>query len=89
MKAASRDARDEIMQISNIFRANIIDVTRETLTIATFGSGDKVNALLNLLSDFGIIEIVRTGTIAIERGLENIYDNTKIKEEYDYGKNVL
>lgn len=89
VQADARDVRDEVMQIANIFRANIIDISRETLTIATFGNGDKVNALLNLLADFGIIELVRTGTIAIERGHDNIYDNTKIKEEYNYGKNVL
>ena len=82
-------ARDEVVQMSNIFRANIIDVSRETLTVAIFGDRDKTEALVRLLRDFGVLEIARTGTIAIERGRSTIYDDNKIKEEYNYGKNVL
>ncbi|MCC8182206.1 MAG: acetolactate synthase small subunit [Clostridiales bacterium] len=81
--------RGEIIQIAELFRANIIDVSRDALTVATFGTGEKVEALMNLLQEFGILEVVRTGTIAIERGRSTIYDQTKLKEEYNYGKNVL
>lgn len=84
-----RATRDEVMQMTNIFRANIIDVSRETLTIAIFGDQDKTDALVKLLQDFQVLEIARTGTIALERGRNTIFDNTKLKEEYDYGKNVL
>ena len=42
-----------------------------------------------MLADFGILEIAKTGTIAIERGRSTIYDDNKLKEEYNYGKNVL
>ena len=87
--AESRDIRDEIIQISNIFRANIIDVSRSALTISLTGDTDKNNALLNLLAEFGILEIVRTGTIALERGARTIHDDNKEKGEFDYGKNVL
>ena len=87
--AADRGARDEVIQMANIFRANIIDVSRETLTVAIFGDRDKTEALVRLLRDFGVLEIARTGTIAIERGRSTIYDDNKIKEEYNYGKNVL
>ena len=87
--AADRNARDEVIQMANIFRANIIDVSRETLTVAIFGDRDKTEALVRLLRDFGVLEIARTGTIAIERGRSTIYDDNKIKEEYNYGKNVL
>ena len=87
--AADRAARDEVVQMSNIFRANIIDVSRETLTVAIFGDRDKTEALVRLLRDFGVLEIARTGTIAIERGRSTIYDDNKLKEEYNYGKNVL
>ena len=48
-----------------------------------------VNGLIDMLKDFGILEIAKTGTIAIERGRSTIYDNSKLREEYDYGKNVL
>ena len=49
----------------------------------------KNTALIQMLSEFGILEIAKTGTIAIERGRSTIYDNNKLQEEYDYGKNVL
>ena len=88
VKTLDRNARDEVIQMANIFRANII-VSRETLTVAIFGDRDKTEALVRLLRDFGVLEIARTGTIAIERGRSTIYDDNKIKEEYNYGKNVL
>jgi len=86
---ADRNARDEVIQMANIFRANIIDVSRETLTVAIFGDKEKTAALTGMLADFGILEIAKTGTIAIERGRSTIYDDNKLKEEYNYGKNVL
>ena len=87
--AADRTTRDEVIQMANIFRATIIDVSRETLTVAIFGEQGKTRALTDLLADFGILEIAKTGTLAIERGRSTIYDNNKLKEEYNYGKNVL
>jgi acetolactate synthase-1/3 small subunit len=89
VRAADRNARDEVIQMANIFRANIIDVSRDTLTVAIFGDKDKTSALIDLLEDFGILEIAKTGTLAIERGRSTIYDDNKLKEEYNYGKNVL
>ena len=89
VRAADRNARDEVIQMANIFRANIIDVSRETITVAIFGDRDKIAALSDMLDGFGILEITKTGTIAIERGRSTIYDDNKIKEEYNYGKNVL
>ena len=87
--AADRTTRDEVIQMANIFRATIIDVSRDTLTVAIFGEQGKTKALTNLLADFGILEIAKTGTLAIERGRSTIYDDNKLKEEYNYGKNVL
>ena len=75
--------------MSNNYRANIIYVSHETLTVAIFGEKDKIAALIDLLDDFGILEIAKTGTLAIERGRSTIYDDNKLKEEYNYGKNVL
>ena len=89
VQAADRNSRDEVIQIANIFRANIIDVSRETLTVAIFGDKTKTSALRGLLADYGILEIAKTGTLAIERGRSTIYDDNKLKEEYNYGKNVL
>ncbi len=60
--------RHEIMQLVEIFRGKIVDVSKNTLTIELSGSTEKVDAMEDLLKPFGIKEIVRTGTIAIERG---------------------
>lgn len=87
--AEDRASRDEIIQIVNIFRAKVIDVDRSCLTIWVFGGREKNEALIGMLKDFGILEIAKTGTIAIERGRSTIYDDSKLKEEYEYGKNVL
>ena len=89
VQAVDRNSRDEVIQMANIFRAKIFDVSRETLTVAIFGEQEKTKALIGMLSDFGILEIAKTGTIAIERGRSTIYDDNKLKEEYNYGKNVL
>jgi acetolactate synthase I/III small subunit len=66
--AATTSTRAEIIQIVEIFRANIVDVSKNTLTIEISGGTDKVAALEDMVRGFGIKEIVRTGTIAIERG---------------------
>ena len=86
---SDRNARDEVIQLVNIFHAKVIDVAKDALTIWVFGSPSKNTALIEMLEDFGILEIAKTGTIAIERGRSTIYDNNKLREEYDYGKHVL
>jgi acetolactate synthase-1/3 small subunit len=65
---ATASTRSEIIQIVEIFRAKIVDVSKNTLTVEISGATDKVEALEDMLKQFGIKEIVRTGTIAIERG---------------------
>jgi len=62
------DKRSNIVDIVNIFRANIVDVNRETMVIELSGSQSKIDALCEVLQDYGIIEIVRTGKIIISRG---------------------
>ena len=89
VRAETKDKRDEIIQVVNVFRASIVDISRETLTVVILGSESKAGALMDLLADFGILEVVRTGTIAIERRRNTIYDNNKEKGEFNYGKNVL
>ncbi len=89
VKAETRDAREDIIQIVNVFRGNIVDFGQKTLIIAVVGAADKNKAILSLLADYGILETARTGMVALERGANTIYDQNKIKEEYNYGKNVL
>jgi acetolactate synthase-1/3 small subunit len=66
--SANAATRSEIIQLVEIFRAKIVDVSKSTLTIEASGDGEKVDALEDMLRQFGIKEIVRTGAIAIERG---------------------
>ena len=65
---ATPDKRAEIMQISDIFRGKIIDVSERTLTIEVTGQVEKVDAFQSLLTPYGIKELVRTGKIALARG---------------------
>ncbi|HSL09755.1 MAG TPA: acetolactate synthase small subunit [Actinomycetota bacterium] len=62
------DARPRIMEIANVFRVNVLDVTHGTLTLEATGKPEKLEALLELLEDFGIVELSRTGRIALSRG---------------------
>lgn len=63
--------RGEIIQIVNLFRANIIDVGSESMVIEITGEEDKINALHDLLAPFGIIEMLRSGLVAMVRGHGN------------------
>ncbi|MCH5185665.1 MAG: acetolactate synthase small subunit [Oscillospiraceae bacterium] len=60
--------RSEIVQIIDIFRANIIDLSPNTVTAQITGGDSKINAFLEMLESFGIEEISRTGMVALERG---------------------
>lgn len=66
--AASPDKRSEIISMANIFRASIIDVGTETLTIEMTGEQHKIAAFVNLMEPYGIKEIVRTGLTGLCRG---------------------
>ena len=62
--------RSEIMQIVDIFRAHIVDVANDVTIVEVTGNEHKVNSLQKLLEPFGILEVMRTGTIATNRGLQ-------------------
>jgi acetolactate synthase-1/3 small subunit len=64
---ATSQTRSEIVQIADIFRAKIVNLTHENLIIELTGTDDKVNALLDLLEPFGILELARTGRLALKR----------------------
>ena len=68
---ADAERRAAINEIVKIFRCKIIDVSVDTLTIELTGDGNKVSALIKLMEEYGIEELVRTGVTALERG-----DNT-------------
>ena len=57
------------MQIVDIFRAKIVDVSKDTLMVEVTGDEDKVDSLVDLLATFGVHEVMRTGTVAMSRGV--------------------
>lgn len=75
--------RSEIIQIVDIFRANIVDVSDKSLVIEATGEKRKIKALMDLLKPYGIIETVRTGLIALQRGNEGIISEEELKAILD------
>jgi acetolactate synthase-1/3 small subunit len=73
---ANGDARARVMEIADVFRVNVVDVTHETLTLEASGKPEKLEALLGLLRDFGVVELSRTGRIALGRGGTSIKDRS-------------
>jgi acetolactate synthase I/III small subunit len=61
------ETRSEILQIVEIFRAKIIDISPKTLTVEAVGSGEKIDAIIKMLKPFVIKEIARTGRVALKR----------------------
>ena len=88
VKAIS-STRSEIMQIVDIFRANIVDVSSDSVTVEVTGDEAKIESLYNLLRVFGIRELAKTGRIALTRGgtgplqLENESSITRTKKRKD------
>ena len=65
---ASKANRAEIIEIANIFRAHIVDVSNDALIIEATGDQGKISALSNMLEPYGIKEVIRTGLTALQRG---------------------
>jgi len=65
---ATGEARTHVMQLVDVYRARIIDVSPESLVIETTGTEDKIDSLLEVLRPYGVIEMVRTGRVAMARG---------------------
>ena len=64
--------RGEIIEVANVFRANIIDISPTTLTAEVTGSDQKIEAFMNMVEPYGIEEIARTGMTALERGANTL-----------------
>src|SRR5262250_480058 len=66
--AATGEARTHVMQLVDVYRARIVDVSPESLVIETTGTEDKIDSLVEVLRPYGLIEMVRTGRIEMARG---------------------
>ena len=65
--SSNATTRPEIMQIVNVFRGKIVDISPRTLTVEATGTEDKVNAIISMLRPFGLKEVARTGHVALKR----------------------
>jgi acetolactate synthase I/III small subunit len=67
--AATGEARTHVLQLVDVYRARILDVSPESLVIETTGTEDKIDSLVEVLRPYGVIEMVRTGRVAMARGI--------------------
>jgi acetolactate synthase-1/3 small subunit len=72
--STSDNRRSEIMQLVDVFRARIVDVTNDSLIIEITGDESKIDGLVDVLRPFGIVEMVRTGAVAMARGVTSPAD---------------
>ena len=66
--AANAESRPHVMQLVNVFRARVVDVAPDSLIIETTGTEDKIDGLLEMLLPYGVVEMARTGRVAMARG---------------------
>lgn len=74
---ADESRRTGVLQIVELFRAHVVDVSAESVVIESIGNEEKLNALLNALTPYGVREIVQSGSVAISRGPKSILDQLK------------
>jgi acetolactate synthase I/III small subunit len=77
--SADPGTRGQIIELADVFRAKIVDVDHESITIEAAGAPGKLEAMLELLEPFGIREMVRSGTISLSRGARSITDGSKLR----------
>ena len=76
---ADAHSRSQIIELADVFRAKIVDVDHDSMTIEAASSPAKLDSLVDLLQPFGIREMVRSGTIALGRGSRSITDGSKLR----------
>ena len=66
--SANADNRSQVLQLAHVFRARVVDVSTESVIVEITGAEDKIDGLLEVLRPYGILEMVRTGRVAMARG---------------------
>jgi len=82
--SANAESRTHIMQLVDVFRARVVDVAPDSLIIEITGTEDKIDGLLEVLRPYGVLEMVRTGRVAMSRGLRSAtapQDGIRIAED--------
>ena len=70
--ATSAETRPHVMQLVDVFRARVVDVTPDSVVIETTGTEEKIDGLLEVLRPYGVIEMVRTGRVGMARGPKSV-----------------
>lgn len=85
--AATHEERSHVLELANVFRARVVDVAPESLTMEITGAEDKIDGLLELLRPFGILEMVRTGIVAMRRGSQSAKQGSRSDAPGHAGRN--
>ncbi len=80
---AGRDSRSHIIDIAEVFKAEVVDVEPDSIIIEATGDEQHIDSLVNLLRDYDIIELVRTGRVAMLRGPEVSHPHEEEEEQYE------
>jgi acetolactate synthase-1/3 small subunit len=75
--AATQEIRSQVLELAAVFRARVVDVAPESLMIEITGTEDKIDGLLEVLRPFGLLEMVRTGQVAMRRGVKSSTTTSK------------
>ncbi|MDR1701908.1 MAG: acetolactate synthase small subunit [Sporomusaceae bacterium] len=78
---AGGDKRNEILKLSEVFRAAVVDIKDTTVTFEITGDDKKIEAFADVLKPYGLLETIRTGLVALERGENTIYNNIEEREQ--------
>lgn len=75
--AANQETRSQVLELATVFKARVLDIASESIIVELTGGEEKVDRFLELLSPFGLLEVVRTGIVAMRRGAKSPIVGTK------------
>ena len=81
LKVRAGENRNEILKLSEVFRATVVDIKDTTVTFELTGDDKKIEAFADILKPYGLLETIRTGLVALERGENTIYNNIEEREQ--------
>jgi len=77
--------RSEIVQLADIFRGRIVDVAMDSIVVEMTGPESRINSFLDLMRNFGILEMVRTGRVALARGFNSVTREMEVTPGWQNG----
>jgi acetolactate synthase-1/3 small subunit len=77
--ACTHESRPHVLGLADVFRARVVDVAAQSVTVEITGTEDKIDGLLEVLQPYGVLEMVRTGVVAMKRGGKNSATNVSSK----------